>query len=291
MDRRPVDMSGAVMLTSFAILLAFNQIVIKVTSDGISPFLQAGLRSAGAAGVILIWAMVRKKSLVFRRDIALWGVLLGAVFAFEFACLFTSLSLTTVSRASVIFYSMPIWLALVAHFILPNEQLTPKRVVGLVIAMSGIVLAFSGRTSAGDSSLLGDVLALCAAFGWGTIALLVRIAPIARENAETQLFYQLSISAPILLVFAFLSPDRFFDPTPLHLWGMVFQIVCVAGLGFLGWFWLMKRYSASGVASFSFLSPVLSVVLAWLILGERVNFAVWGALVLVCCGVALVNRK
>jgi drug/metabolite transporter (DMT)-like permease len=53
----------------------------------------------------------------------------------------------------------------------------------------------------------------------------------------------------------------------------------------------MKIYPASSVASFSFLSPVFSVILGWLLLSEEVALSVWIALVLVAGGIWLINRR
>ena len=61
--------------------------------------------------------------------------------------------------------------------------------------------------------------------------------------------------------------------------------------GFLLWFYLVAKYSASGVASFSFLSPLFAVLMGWGILGERIGVGTWGALILVSIGLILINRK
>ena len=61
----------------------------------------------------------------------------------EFWCLFKSLDYTSVARASIIFYSMPVWLALVAHFVLPNERLNLSRLIGLILAMIGVFITVS----------------------------------------------------------------------------------------------------------------------------------------------------
>ena len=53
----------------------------------------------------------------------------------------------------------------------------------------------------------------------------------------------------------------------------------------------MKRYRASDVAAFSFLSPVLAVGLGWLLLDEPVGPQFLGALVLVALGIVLINRR
>ena len=136
-----------------------------------------------------------------------------------------------------------------------------------------------------------QLFALLASFGWAAIALTVRATPLASVRPEIQLGFQLAVSGPVLLVLAPAFGPLLRDLQPLHLWGLAFQVICVASLGFLFWFHLMKIYRASGVASFSFLSPVLAVIFGWLILGEETGVQVWGALARGAVGLILINRK
>lgn len=285
-----IDLFGAVALILFALHLAFNQVVIKVTAGGFSPIFAAGLRSAGAVIVLLIWMRLRGVSLNVPRQALAGGIASGLLFAIEFMCLFSALDVTTVSRASVIFYSMPVWLTLIAHYVLPGEHLTRARVAGLVLAMSGVALALLDRGSAA-ASWTGDILALIAAFCWAAIVLCIRITPLSEVPPAPQLMFQVVVSAPVLLLLAPLFGPLVREIEPIHIAGMLFQIIGVASLGFLAWFWLMKIYPASSVASFSFLSPVFSVILGWFLLSEDVAPSIWGALVLVASGIYLINRK
>ncbi len=291
MERKDhVDAIGAVMLTSFAAILAFNQVVIKVTGGGFGPVYMAGLRSIGALLVILVWMRLRQISMATAPQARLGGLLVGGLFGVEFMAIYSAIDVTTVSRASIMLYTMPVWLALIGHFVLPGERLTKRRALGLALAMLGVVLALLDRSGA-DVSLLGDLLGLTAALCWAGIALTVRLTPLAQEKPEVQLLWQLAVSAPILMGAAFILGDTVRDIQPIHLWGMLFQIFCVASFGFLWWFWLLKRYPASGVASFSFLSPVLAVFFGWWILDETITPGVWAALALVALGLARINRK
>ena len=289
-EKRAIDGFGAAALIGFATLLAFNQVVIKITGGGFAPAFQAGLRSVGAAIVLLIWMKLRGTSLHIPRSAWTWGIISGGLFALEFLCLFTALDHTTVSRSSIIFYTMPVWLALVSHFALPGEKLSGLRILGMVLAVTGVVLALSDRSN-GQASLLGDVLALMASFIWASIPLVVRMTPLVHVPPATQLLFQVAISAPILLLAAPFYGEFLRDPQPIHWAGLAFQAICVASLGFLVWFWLLTIYRASAVASFSFLSPVLAVLFGWLILGERIGPAVFVALVLVAAGIFLINRR
>lgn len=291
MERKAhLDQFGTIALTAFALNLAVNQVVVKITNGGLEPVFAAGLRSVGAVFVLTLWMWWRGVSL--RLSMAtLWaGVLSGVLFAAEFTALFTAIDLSTVSRVSIIFYSMPVWLALGAHVLLPGEALTGKRAFGLLLAMSGVVLAIFERDQV-QVSCLGDALALFSAMCWAAIALGVRLTPLAKVPPAQQLYWQLIVSAPILLLLAPLFGPLVRDIAPIHLVGLAYQIIAVASLGFLAWFWLMSVYPANTVASFSFLSPVFAVILGWLVLDEQVGVQIWAALGLVAAGIFLINRR
>lgn len=291
MERKStVDAFGAVALTAFALHLAFNQVVIKVTAGGFSPFFAAGLRSAGAVLVLLLWMYLRGVSFRMPRAAVPWAVVSGLLFAFEFMCLYTALDVSTVSRSSVIFYSMPLWLALASVVFLPDEGLTRRKALGLALAFGGVVVALAER-GGGQISWTGDILALMSALCWAGIVLVVRVTPLAHVSPEQQLISQVMISAPMMLLLAPFFGPLLRDVQPIHIAGMAFQIIAVASLGFLAWFWLMKQYPANSVASFSFISPVASVLLGWILLGEEIAASIWVALVLVAAGITLINRK
>ena len=285
-----MDAFGAAALIAFALHLAFNQVVIKVTNGGFGPIYAAGLRSAGAVVVLLIWMKLRGIPLTVPRAAIPAGILSGVLFGFEFMVLFSALDFTTVSRASVIFYSMPVWLAIASHFLMPNDRLSGLKSVGLAMAMLGVIIALLDRSDA-SASLAGDIMALGAALGWAGIALLVKVTPLKSVPPAQQLMFQVVVSAPILLIAAAISGDWLRDPQLIHYAALLFQIVAVASLGFLVWFWLLTIYPASSVASFSFLSPVFAVILGWLLLGEEVGPQAWVALGLVSAGIYLINRK
>lgn len=291
MERKQhIDLFGAVSLVGFAGILAFNQVVIKVGTEGFQPVFMSGLRSVGALAVLILWMWVRGVRADFSRRYWASGLLLGSLFAFEFVCLFWALDNTTVSRASILFYTMPMMLAAIAHFVLPGERLTLRRAAGLALAMGGVALVLAVRQG-GEASVMGDIAALGAAAGWAGIALTVRLTPVSEQRPEMQLMWQLIVSSVMLIAAAFFFGPFLRDPQTVHFLSLAYQVVVVASLGYMFWFFLMSVYPASGVASFSFLSPVISVFFGWALLGEDVGWNTIAALVLVAIGLVLINRR
>ena len=131
MERKDhIDAFGGTALIGFSLLLAFNQVVIAVVNEGLQPVFFAGIRSAGAVLCLWLWFLVRRRPLKLERKDLFFGTLMGSLFAFEFILLFIALDLTTVSRTSILFYTMPLWLALMAHIFIPGERITPTKAAG-----------------------------------------------------------------------------------------------------------------------------------------------------------------
>ena len=288
-----MDQFGTVGMILFAVLLAFNQVVVRVTNEGIQPVFFAGIRSVGAAFLLLLWMRFRGIPLDFARA-PLSGLWVALLFSGQFMFLFLALDYTTVARASVLFYTMPIWLTLAAHFLIPDERITAQKGIGLALAFGGVVCALAwphdGRAS-GAGGVLGDIYAIAGAMCWAAIAVSARITPLRTLRIEMQLFWQLLVSGPILIAAALFFGPFLRDPELIHWAGLGFQIVVIAFAAFLVWFWFISIYPASSIASFSFLSPIFGVAMGWLFLGEAVGLELLLALALVCAGLILINRR
>lgn len=290
MEPRPsIDAFGAASLTLFSLLLAGNQVLIKLVNEGLQPVFFAGIRSVAAAAVIALLMLARRRDVRFERRQLGPGLAIGIVFAAEFVCLFLALDLTTVTRTSVIFYSMPVWLAVIGHFVLPGERMTRVKAAGLALAFAGVAWAIVMRGEGGEGSLAGDLLALGGALGWAGIALIARGTRFREVAPDMQILWQLAVSVPILLlVSAFMGPlVRTFEP---WMWAPIAALVAISSLGFMFWLWLLTIYPAASVAAFSFLAPVFGVALGWGLLGEEVGPSLLVAAGLVVAGLILVNR-
>ena len=130
---------GALSLTAFSAFLAFNQIIIKLVNEGLQPDFFAGVRSLLAIFCLWGWLVWRGRPPRLERRYLGVGLIVGAAFAAEFLFLFMALDLTTVTRTSIILYSMPLWLAFAAHFVLPGERTGPVKALGLALAFAGVV--------------------------------------------------------------------------------------------------------------------------------------------------------
>lgn len=287
-----IDALGAGVLIVCCLLMGLNNPLIKLVNAGIAPAFQSGMRSAFALVPLLAYLLIARKRLSITDGSLGPGIFAGLLFAIEFLLLFSALDYTTVSRASVFFYTMPLWVAVGAHFLIPGERLTRIRFVGLVVAIGGVALAFSqSDTASSEQALLGDFMCILAAMFWAGIPLVARTTRLSNALPEMQLVYQLAVSAVLLTAVAPLFGDLIRDLTPAIAGIFVFQSFVVVAFGFTLWFWSLSVYPASDMASFSFLTPLIAVFFGWVIFDDQITVTFLVALLLVGIGIVLVTRK
>lgn len=291
MRKERLDGTGLAALLGVTLLLAVNQIIVKEVNTGLQPVFFAGARSALAT--VFVWGWLQYRGLWGRVRLADLGagLAIGAIFAVEFMALFLALDLTAVGRASVIFYSMPVWMGILGHFWLPGERLTRVRALGLLLAFAGTAWAILSKSPAGQANIWGDLCALGGALGWAGTAFLARKTRLRQAGPEAQLFWMVLVSAPLMLLAAPFFGPLLREVTPMHWFWLLFQAAVVVTGGFISWLWLLSVYPTTTVASFSFLTPLFAIALGHLIFDEALVPGLLGAAVLVAAGIVLINRR
>jgi drug/metabolite transporter (DMT)-like permease len=292
--RGRLDLLAVVMLSTCCAIWGLGQVAIKLTLMEIPPLLQAGARSAGAALLLLAWMRWRGVSLVFG---GAWrgGLLVGVLFAVEFACMFVGLQFTSASRMVVFLYMAPFVVALGMPFIAHGERLGAVQLVGLALAFAGVVWAFGEGFTAravGPRQWLGDALGIAAAVLWGATTLALRATAVSRVSAEMALLYQLAVSAVLLAGAGWLAGEAWPASPRAATWlVLTFQVVVVTFASYLAWFWLIAHYPATQISVFTLLTPVFGLLAGVWLLAEPLTLRLVVALAAVCAGIWLVGTR
>ena len=195
-DRKNADTGAIALMVLLSAMWGFNQVAIKLAQPGIPLVMQACLRSAIAALLLLIWARARGIPL-FDRDRTLWpGLSAGFLFAAEFAFIHAGLGHTSAARMIVFIYLAPVITAFGLALFIPGERLRPLQWVGVLLAFAGMATAFGeGFLAAQGSTWVGDLMGAIGALMWALTTILIRTtvlsnahirAPIAPMRSPTQ---------------------------------------------------------------------------------------------------------
>lgn len=291
LDRRDaIDTAAVVIMIGLTLSWGLNGVAAKLANVGYNPVLLTVLRSAMGAVLVFLWCRWRGVAL-FERDGTLWpGIAAGMLFGGEFLLIFLGLDYTTLARNTLMVNTMPFWVLLGAHFLL-GERMSVQKLIGLLLAFGGVALVFSDKLSLpGPDAIWGDLMSLGAGVLWAATTLVIKGTRLVRASAEKLLMYQLVVSAVVVLPVLLFAGPLLRDVTPLATGALLFQAIYVVAFTYVVWFWLMRRYPAAGLSSFTFLTPAFAVLMGGMLLGEPLSVRIFMALGLIAAGLVLVNR-
>ena len=273
-------------------LWGFNAITIKVLTNELPPLLAAGLRGAMALPFLVLYGAIKGEPLLFGGWRLIHGAVAGLIFALEFCLFYTGARWTNGGHIAIFINTAPFYVALGAHWLLRGDRLFLLRALGLLLAFAGIVALFSDDLYVQQSGFWrGDLLVMAGAMLWAVSTLYVKRFMVGLMSGFQMLYMQILVSTPALLLAAvFLEPVGKVEFSRLSLGILAFQGLVVVFISYLAWMNLLRRYPASAVQSFTFLSPVWGVLMGVMLLGETVTGVMTAGIAMVGAGLYMVNR-
>lgn len=292
--RKQIDGFGVGMMILLCAVWGLHQVAIKMAAPDIAPIVQIALRS-GISAVLVAIVIARGWGDFNLRDGTLRpGIIVGILFSAEFLFIAEGLRFTSASHMAVFLYTAPVFTALGLHCFLPAERLYLHQWLGIAISFGGIATAFTGGSlSDGFSSriLWGDFLGVLAGAGWGATTVIIRCTTLSEAPPTKTLLYQLAAAFVILLLYAFCSGQtEHISMTKIAWASLIFQGVVITFASYLTWFWLLRRYLASRLAVFSFMSPLFGVTFGVILLHDSVDVLFGIGAVMVLTGISIVSR-
>ncbi|WP_178382825.1 DMT family transporter [Paenibacillus sp. P46E] len=219
-----------------------------------------------------------------RKDWLMLGIS-GAMLALHFLLWMGSLKYTSVASSTMIMALEPVFIMLGAY-ILYKERSTSAAILGLGIAIIGVVFIGWGDVGLSADNLKGDLLSI-----GGTVAvaghLLIGQKLVARMPSYLYSLIVFISAAAVFCVYNLLAGIPFFDYPPRE-WGIFVLLAVVPTVfGHILFNWLLQYASATTVSMNILGEPVGASILAFLLLGEQLTGLQWSGGVLVMSGLAV----
>jgi drug/metabolite transporter (DMT)-like permease len=262
---------------------------LKAMQAVIPPLGLTGLRAAVSAlallGVsFLLGVRGPRPTRTDLRDLVVLGLTGGTLFQL---CLVGGIALTTPSHSALITALSPVLAALFAWLRL-GERLGPLRSLGILLAFGGVALIVTQGGALGGGQLLGDLVSLGAAVAWAVYSVVGK--PIlARRPALEVSAHTLLIGAVPLLPLGL--PDLLavrWSAIAAEMWLLLAYLSfgALAG-GYTLWYWALARAATARVAVFSYLIPVVAVLMSVAVGQEPLTGALAAGTLLVIGGVVI----
>jgi drug/metabolite transporter (DMT)-like permease len=290
--QKPSKLTFFLLYAVICLIWGSTWLVIRLgTNAALPPFAAASMRFFIATA--LLWTYVFYKKIALPRTRAEWStvVLIGFLSnGLQFGIVYWASRYVPSGLEAVIFGTLPLYTAMIAHFYLPGDHLTRTRVTGIIIGVIGIVTIFFPQFQEVHSEALGPMALLVAAPLMAAISTVItkkktHDIPAVTLNAVTTLV------GAILLGIAALICDPF-DAIKMNLaqiWPVFYLAILGTIVTFGIYFKLIKMTSAVTMSYVSVITPTIAVLLGWLLVGERLDpFEIAGsALVLIGTAISL----
>lgn len=239
----------------------------------------------GILGVVFLLIFIKVKKLSMNKNAIKkhLKILLisGAFIGLNWVLLFESYRYTSVAVATLCYYMAPIFVMIVSPFLL-KEKLTAKKAVCVMVALVGMVFV-SGVLDGGisDISELKGIL-----FGLGAAALYATVVMMNQKLGEVPTYdktiMQLGAAAVVLIPYVLLVEDLSAAVlTPLIIMMLIIVGVVHTGIAYALYFGSMNGLKAQTVALFSYIDPIVAIVLSAMFLMEPMTIYSWIGAVLV----------
>jgi drug/metabolite transporter (DMT)-like permease len=290
----PLTVSATLLTLLTVALWGGNPVATRYSVDALPPITVAGLRFLMASGVMLVWCLMERVSFRVTRD--QWGpiVMAGTLLFLQITTFTIGAAWTSSSHASLFVNTFVFWVVGLEAWLWQTEQLTAGKVTGLILAATGVGVLLWQAEHPGQQrdvpSLAGDGMLLFSAFLLGVKFIYTKRALKVIGPTELIFWHDLVAVAQFALAAAIWERPEFHRvQTPAAL-GLLYQGIFVGGVCFALQAHLLKTYSASRIAVFSFLTPLFGMALGALFRGDQLSFGLVIAGAAVAAGIALVNQ-
>ena len=293
MNRRGRDL-GALALALLALIWGYNWVVMKIGLEYAQPFTFSALRTLlGALSLFALLIVMRRP---LRPPALGHTIVIGLLQTTGFVgLLMWALESGGAGKTSVLTYTMPFWLLLLAWAFL-GERLRGVQWLAVALALVGLVLVLQPWNLHGAFS---SALAVAAGFCLAASAIVVKKLQRRQEFDVLSLTtWQMLFGSLPLVFIAALTWQSGPEWTTAFVWALVYNVILANALAWFLWLLALRHLSAGAAGIATLATPVLGVTAAWIQLGERPSAGeaagmacIIGALVIVTVRGLLAGRR
>ena len=279
---------------TLCIVWGFTWIAIKVSLEGLPPYLGAGLRFTLALVVVFLYILWKKVPLkVSRREFRLLAVSGFLVYTLDYGLIYWGEQYINGSVAAIFFATFPLFTAIFTNFLFRHEPFSRRRFIGLLIGFLGVVIVFYDQLALTEFNrlvLLGSlgviIGAACAAFALGIVK---KHLPTMSPLKIT--FHQLWIGTISLLLIGIV----FEDVRTVHLNGRIITAVLYlsvvgSAFAFVLWYRLLQKMSAITLSLVIYITPVVALLGDYILFREIISVLSFVGMAVIFIGISQTQK-
>lgn len=264
---------------------------IKLGLADLPPFTFAAIRFIFASVILVILISARGVRWPRqRRDWLLIAIVGLLQFSLNYGLVFWGEQHISSGLAAVLQSTFPTFGLIIAHFYLPAERMTARKVFGVLLGFVGVAVIFSDQlTIAGEMALLGSIALVLSAF-FGSYGNVLVKAYGSEIDPQVLAAGQMICGFPPLLIMGLAlegNPFRF-RWTMMAVISLAYLVIVGSVIAFALYYWLVRHMAVTKTMLIALVTPVVAVVLGIVVLNEQLNWRLFAGAACIISGIGLI---
>jgi len=264
---------------------------IKLGLADLPPLTFAGIRFVFASAILILLILARGVRWPRKRNEWLVIAIVGLLqFSLNYGLVFWGEQRIPSGLAAVLQSTFPAFGLVIAHFYLPEERMTPRKILGVLLGFLGVAVIFSDQlTIAGKGALLGSIALVMSAF-FGSYGNVLVKAYGTQIDPFVLAAGQMVCGFPPLLALGIATEG---NPFRLH-WTMMaalslaYLVVVGSVIAFTLYYWLVRHMDVTNTMLIGLVTPVVAVVLGMIVLHEKLNWRLFAGAACIISGIGMI---
>ncbi len=282
----------ALAIAALTLIWGTTWAAIAIGLKGIPPF--TGVAARFAIAFLFLLALIRHRRIALGRqphEVKLWFLNGLLAFCLTYGAVYWAEQHISSGLAAVLFATFPLFVAILAHFLLPGEPLTLWKLAGTVLGFAGVAVIFSEDLTliGGEQAYLAAGLALLAPPACAVTSVAIKrwgktIHPLSNSGIP------MGITAGVMgaAALAFES-DRTIQINAVSVSALLYLAIFGTAVTFSLYYWLLRQVTATGLSLIAYMTPVVAVFVGTVFMDETMTGRILAGTVLVVLGVALAS--
>jgi len=280
-----------IYLTLFVATFAVSWAAILIRLTGAGPLPTAFYRMAIASLILAIPAIPKVRSIfkVLNRGELILLLTSGIFLGLHFAVWVTSLFYTTISNSAILVATQPVWV-LILEAALLKERIPKRSIIGMAVALAGIIVVSRGDFDMGRDYIIGDLLALAGAVFAALYLFIGRRLRTKLDNLGYIFPVYTTAAVTLLIISLFYGVNLTHYPAKTWLIFLLLAIIPTV-VGHSLYNWLLKFVRAHIVATTVLGEPIGATILAIFFFNEVPGWWTLIGGILILAGIFVVLKR
>lgn len=293
-DTRPPAWKTLVAFAIIYLVWGSTFLAIRIGVREVPPFLLAAMRFLVAGLVLYVWMIARGERSPSARQWRSASILGVLIFIVDYGLVFWAEQRVPSGLTAVVMAMNAVFMALSEIILLRTQRLTARLTLALLIGIGGVAVLVSRSLNLGGAPIdrEGAVALLVASMGWSIGSALTRKLPLPPSKVMSSGAQMLAGGVFLALIAGALGEFRNFHPSAVSVraWlALLYLIVAGSIIAFTAYLWLIHHESPTKVGTYSYVNPVVAVLLGYFLGGESLGLRTLVGTLLVLISVVVIT--